>query len=182
MRHAFLTILIACLAWSATTSPGFATTAKELDQRAEAALADLYAESPGVRDLLEQSHGYLVFPEVLKAGLLLGGQYGEGVLRIDGKTEGYYSTTAFSYGLQFGAHSFGYLMVFKDPESLAYLRKSDGWDVGSAPTAVFGDEGWSAGLSVANFEKGIGIIFFSQKGVMAGAGLQGTKIKKIAVD
>jgi len=120
-----------------------------------------------------------VFPNVVKAGLVLGGQYGEGALRIDGKTTAYYNTVAASYGLQAGAQTFGYAMFLMNDNALGYLKKSEGWEVGVGPTVVVMDEGLAKSLTTSTAKEDIYAFIFGQKGLMAGIGLQGSKISKI---
>ena len=111
---------------------------------------------------------------------MVGAQYGEGALRRGGKTVGYYNTTAASYGLQAGAQVFGYAMFFMTESAMQYLEKSDGWELGSAPNVVVLDQGAAGSLSTSTAQSDMYAFFFSQKGLMAGLGLQGTKITKIS--
>ena len=83
----------------------------------------------------------------VKGGLIVGGQYGEGALRRGGKTQGYYSSAAASYGLQAGVQSFGYAMFFMTDDALAYLKKSKGWEVGVGPSFVVVDDGMASSLT-----------------------------------
>ena len=126
--------------------------------------------------------GILVFPDVLKAGLVVGGQYGEGALRVKGKTDGYYSTVAVSYGLQAGAQSFGYALIFLSDSALKYLQNSEGWEIGTGPSVVVVDKGMAGSLTTTSAKEDIYAFFFDQEGLMLGLGLQGTKITKITPD
>jgi len=110
---------------------------------------------------------------------MVGGQYGEGALRKDGKTVGYYSSVAMSYGLQAGVQTFGYALFFMTDSALKWLDRSDGWEVGTGPSIVVLDEGMAGGMSTTTAQSDIYAFVFSQKGLMAGLGLQGTKITKI---
>jgi lipid-binding SYLF domain-containing protein len=107
---------------------------------------------------------------------MVGAQHGDGALLVNGKTVGYYNTVAASYGFQAGIQKFGYAMFFMTDASLDYLRKSGGFEVGSAPSLVVVDTGIAKSLSTTSLKKGIYVFFFSQKGLMGGLGLQGTKI------
>ena len=100
------------------TATGVADTAAEIDREVDAALEKLYASSPAASELSTVAKGILVFPDILKAGLVVGGQYGVGALRKGGQTAGYYNTTAASFGLQAGAQSFGYALFFTTDEYL----------------------------------------------------------------
>jgi len=130
--------------------------------------------------LAAKAKGILVFPSIMKAGFVVGGQYGEGALRRGGKTVGYYNTAAASYGLQAGAQVFGYALFFMTESAMQFLDKSDGWELGSAPNVVVLDQGAAGSLSTSTLQSDMYAFFFSQKGLMGGLGLQGSKITKIS--
>ena len=159
-----------------------AETAAEIDRDVDSAIAKLYAATPAAVELSKVAKGVLVFPDVIKAGLIIGGQYGTGALRVDGKTTGYYNTAAASYGLQAGAQSFGYAMFFMTDEALSYLDSSSGWEIGVGPSVVVVDEGAARALTTTTAKDDIYAFFFGQKGLMAGLGIQGSKITKINPD
>lgn len=163
----------------AGASPANAASAREINRDVAAALKRLYATMPAARTLSARAKGILVFPRIVKAGLLVGGQYGEGALLRGGRTTGYYSTAGVSYGLQAGAQRFGYAMFFMTNSALGYLDRSGGWDVGSSPSVVVVDKGAAAGVTTTSAKKNIFVFFFNQQGLMAGLGLQGTKISKL---
>lgn len=164
------------------SAPAQAASAPAIDAEVDAALAKLEAEVPGTRDLADRAAGVLVFPKVIKAGFLLGVQGGHGALRTKGETTGYYETVAVSYGLQAGAQSFGYALFFLGGKDLEYLDRSDGFELGAAPSLVIADHGTAASLSTTTAKKGVLVFFFSQKGLMGGLGVQGTKITRISPD
>jgi lipid-binding SYLF domain-containing protein len=126
--------------------------------------------------------GILVFPDIIKGGFIIGGQYGEGALRVGGKTTGFYRTIAASYGLQAGAQSFGYALFFLSDADLKYLKSSKGWEIGIGPTVVVMDEGMARTFSTTTAKSGIYAFFFDQRGLMAGLGIQGSKITQIQPD
>lgn len=159
-----------------------ASSAAELDAKARAALDHLYARNAIAKTLAEEAVGVLVFPDVVKGGLVIGGQYGEGALLKGGSVAGYYRTIAASYGLQAGAQSFGYALFFMNDEGLAYLDRSDGWEIGVGPTLVVMDEGRSGSFSTTTAKDDLYAFFFDQKGLMAGIGIQGSKISQFAPD
>lgn len=159
-----------------------AATATEIDRDVDTAIEKLYASTPAALELSKVAKGTLVFPDVIKAGLIIGGQYGTGALREGGKTVGYYNTAAASYGLQAGAQSFGYAMFFMTDEALGYLKKSSGWEIGVGPSVVVVDEGVARSLSTTTAKDDIYVFFFDQKGLMAGLGIQGSKITQITPD
>lgn len=184
MKIAKMTGMIWLLAFAVLLIPGMtlAGTAAEIDKKAATALESLYAGSPVARDLAKTAKGILVFPDVVKAGLVVGGQYGEGVLLVNGRPVGYYNTVAASYGLQAGAQGFGYAMFLMNDEAMKYLDKSEGWEVGVGPTVVVMDEGMAKNLTTTTAKEDIYAFIFDQKGLMAGLGIQGSKISKINPD
>lgn len=181
VKTVFLVLLLAA-SFMAFASAAVAATAQEIDKEVDLALEKLYASSPVAKDLAGIAKGVLVFPSVVKAGLIVGGQYGQGALRIDGKTVGYYNTVAASYGLQAGAQEFGYAMFLMNDGALKYLDKSEGWEVGIGPSIVIMDEGRAKSMTTSTAKDDIYAFIFGQKGLMAGIGLQGSKITRITPD
>jgi lipid-binding SYLF domain-containing protein len=174
--------LVAAILCTVAVRPTSAASASELNRKASAALKTLYAQSPAAKALAAKAKGVLVFPDIVKGGFIVGGQIGDGVLRVADKTTGYYRSVAASYGLQAGIQSFGYALMFMDADSLAYLDKSDGWEIGVGPSIVVVDAGVAKSLSTTTLQSGVYAFIFSQKGLMAGLGLQGAKITKITPD
>jgi len=156
-----------------------AESAAELNRGAKAALQKLYTKSPSARSLGEKATAILVFPSITKGGFIVGGQFGEGALMKDGKTIGYYNTVSVSYGLQAGVQKYGYALFFMTDSALEYLNKSDGWELGTGPSIVIVDVGAAGGISTTTAKSDVYAFFFDQKGLMAGLGLQGTKITKM---
>jgi len=161
-----------------------AASASEIDSKANVALQTLYAKTPGAKALAMQAKGVLVFPNIVKGGFIVAGQYGDGALRHQGerRTAAYYRSIAASYGLQAGVQSFGYVLLFMDDESLAYLENSNGWEIGVGPSVVVLDKGFGKSMTSTTLKKGVYAFIFSQKGLMAGLGLQGSKITQITPD
>jgi lipid-binding SYLF domain-containing protein len=178
MTFAVLALLLT-FQLSVLATPAPAGTASEIDREVAAALKKLYAGSPAAENLSKVAKGILVFPDVLKAGLIVGGQYGEGALMVDGKTAGYYNTVAASYGLQAGAQTFGYAMFLMTDKAIEYLNKSKGWEIGVGPTVVVVNEGLAKDLTTSTAKEDIYAFVFGQKGLMAGISLQGSKITRI---
>jgi lipid-binding SYLF domain-containing protein len=156
-----------------------AASAAEIDRDARNALATLYAQSPKAKAIGQQARGILVFPTIVKGGFIVGGQYGEGALLKGGKTAGYYSTVQASFGLQAGAQKFGYALFFMSDDALAYVNKTDGWELGVGPTIVVLETGAATSKSTTTLKSDVYASFFSQKGIMGGLGLQGTKVTRI---
>ena len=159
--------------------PAAASSAVEINRGVDAALAKLYGTVPDARPLGQRAKGILVFPEVVKAGFVFGAQYGDGALRRRGKTVGYYNTVAGSYGLQAGAQKFGYALFFMSDSALAYLDKSEGFEVGVGPSIVIVDSGKAVTHTTSTVKSDIYAFIFDQRGLMAGLGLQGSKISRI---
>ncbi|MGA8476490.1 MAG: lipid-binding SYLF domain-containing protein [Chthoniobacterales bacterium] len=135
-----------------------------------------YASNPGARAVGKKGVAILVFPGIVKGGFVVGAQRGDGALLVHGKAVAYYNTVAASYGLQAGVQKFGYAMFFMNNASLNYLRKTGGFELGTAPSLVVVDTGTARSLSTTTLNKGIYVFFFNQKGLMGGLGLQRTKI------
>lgn len=173
---AVISVLLA--ACQATPSMTYKSASK-IDQDVDTVMQKLYATTPLAKQLREKAKGILVFPDVLKAGFIAGAQYGEGALRQNGRTTGYYNTVSASYGLQAGVQGFGYALFFMNDEALAYLDKSSGWEIGAGPSIVVLDEGLAKTMSTTTLTKDVYAFTFNQQGLMAGLGLQGTKITKI---
>jgi len=180
-RHVVVSIL-AVVSLLFTAFAARAETAAEIDRDVDNAMQKLYGGSPAAKELSAVAKGILIFPNVIKGGLIVGGQYGKGALLVGGKTAGYYSTAAASYGLQAGAQSFGYAMFFMTDAALKYLKESAGWEVGIGPSIVVVDEGVARSLSTSTAKDDVYVFFFDQKGLMAGLGIQGSKITQIQPD
>ena len=162
-----------------TANPAMAASAAEINRSVDAALASLHASVPETRQLANRAKAVLVFPNILKAGFLFGAQYGEGALRVRGKTAGYYNTAAASYGLQAGVQAFGYALFFMSDSARDYLSKSGGFELGTGPSIVVLDAGTAKAFTTTTTQDDIYAVFFDQKGLMAGLGLQGSKISRM---
>ena len=160
------------------TVPAKAEDAATIEKKSRTALASLLKQSPGAAAIAKDAVGTLVFPDIVKGGLIVGGLYGEGALLQNDKATGYYETVAASIGLQAGIQKFGYAVFFLNENSLGYLDRSDGWEIGSAPSLVVVDEGISGKLTTTSARESIYVFFFDQKGLMAGLGIEGNKISK----
>jgi lipid-binding SYLF domain-containing protein len=181
MKHAkLITFVLAALflltQWNGAAQ---AASAAAIDADADAALSKLYESQPVAKMLSEKAAGVLVFPNIVKAGFVVGAQYGQGALRKQGKTVGYYSSTAGSYGLQAGAQSFGYVLFLMTPSAVEYLDSSKGWEIGVGPSVVVVDAGIAKSLTTTTLKSDVYAFIFDQKGLMAGIGLQGSKITRI---
>ena len=156
-----------------------AASREEINQGVDAALKTLYATTPAAKALGQKAKAILVFPEVLKAGLVVGGQGGDGALIKNSKKVAYYNTAAVSVGLQAGAQKFGYALFFMSDAVLKDFEASKGFEIGVGPTVVFVDEGAAKDVNTLTGKSDVYGFIFGQTGLMAGIGVQGSKITKI---
>jgi lipid-binding SYLF domain-containing protein len=162
-----------------TPAVPLASSKSAIDRDAKASLDKLYKNTPGSKALADKAVGVLVFPNIVKGGFIIAGQFGDGALRKNGKSVAYYRSLAASYGFQAGAQAFGYVLFFMDDPSLRYLENSDGWELGTGPSLVVLDAGFGKNLSTTTLQKGVYAFIFDQKGLMGGVGIQGSKITRI---
>ena len=174
-----LLVLVLALTLLGTPRSAVALSPAEIDRAVDNALGLMFNSNPDARQLSERARGVLVFPDIVKAGFLFGAQYGEGALRQRGRTTGYYNSVAASYGLQAGVQVFGYALFFMSDSALRYLDTSGGFELGSGPSIVVLDVGAARALTTSTIQHDIYAVFFDQKGLMAGFGLQGSKISRI---
>lgn len=156
-----------------------AATAEELNKDAEQALQTLYKTNPLALDISKKAKAVLVFPKIIKAGLVFGGSYGEGVLTKGPAVSGYYNSISASWGLQAGAQSYGYALFLMNDKGLAYLDKSEGWELGVGPTLVVVNEGVAKNLSTSTLKDDAYAFIFDQQGLMASLSIEGTKVTRI---
>ena len=157
----------------------YAASAQEIDIKVDAALERFDSEIQGGKTFLEKAKGFLVFPEVMKAGFGIGGEYGEGALRINEKTVDYYSTAAASIGFQFGAQIKTVVLIFLDSSELEKFRNSDGWEAGVDGSVVLIELGGGKDLNTMNIEDPIVGFILSNKGLMYNLTLEGSKLTKL---
>jgi lipid-binding SYLF domain-containing protein len=150
-----------------------------LERDARAALQQLTSTVPAAKALSKPAKAVLVFPKITKAGLGVGAQYGDGVLFRQGKVAGYYNTSGASYGLQAGAQQYGYAMFLMNEKAISALGANEGFEVGAGPSLVVVDQGMAKTVSTTTISNDIYAFIFSQKGLMGGAGIQGSKITRL---
>ena len=179
--HLIAPLLVIALVAGVLISPNAAraATAAEINRDVKIALEKLYAKSSSAKTLGEKAKGILVFPGIIKAGFMVGGQFGEGALLRGGKTAGYYNTLSASYGLQIGGQKYGYALFFMSDSAMSWLDRSDGWEIGTGPSIVVMDTGAASSATTTSLQSEIYAFFFDQKGLMGGLGLQGTKITRM---
>ena len=156
-----------------------ARTAQEIDASVNAALDRFYKQVGGSRDLIQKARGVLVFAGVIKAGIGVGGEYGEGALRIGSRTSAYYSIAAASIGFQLGAQKKDVIIVFLEDSALTKFQASQGWQVGVDGSVVLIDVGANASIDTTKINQPIVGFVVGQKGLMYNLTLEGSKISKL---
>jgi lipid-binding SYLF domain-containing protein len=178
--RAALLLAVLALVHAAAPSAARAASAAELQRDAKAALARLYASQPSAKLVGQHAKGILVFPTMVKAGFMFGGQIGEGALLKGGRAVAYYNSVAASYGLQAGAQTFGYALFFMNQAALDQLDATYGFELGVGPSLVVVNEGVATTLTTNTLTSDVYAYVFSQKGLMGGIGVQGSKITKVS--
>jgi lipid-binding SYLF domain-containing protein len=156
-----------------------AATAAELNRDADEAIQKLVSTNPAAAAIAKQARAVLVFPNIVKAGLVFGGAYGEGELKQGVRVADYYNSFSASWGLQAGAQSYGYVVFLMNQKAVDYLNRSQGLEIGVGPTVVIVNEGVAKNLSTTTLKDDAYAFIFDQKGLMAGISIEGTKISKI---
>lgn len=162
-----------------TAGPAAAVTGRDLDKDSQQALQSLYRSNPLALKLSQSAKAVLVFPNIVKAGLIFGGSYGEGELLRGSTVDGYFNSVSASWGLQAGAQSYGYVMFLMTNEAVGYVHDSHGWEIGVGPTVVIVDEGAAKNLSTSTLQEAAYAFIFDQQGLMASLSIEGSKISKI---
>jgi len=175
----FFFITAAMFLFAGLSNQAVAKTASELDRDSVQALQDLYKSNPAAETISKQAKAILVFPNIVKAGLVFGGAYGEGVLMKKGKVVDYYNSVSASWGWQIGAQAYGYVVFLLTDKAVKYLEKTQGWEFGVGPTVAVADEGLAKNLSTTTLKKDAYAFIFDQKGLMASLSIEGTKITRI---
>lgn len=180
--NAYLMLALFALVGSGCTTTGDKVdpaAAAKLDRAANTTLHNLYAATPSARDLAKKAAGVLVFQNIVKAGFIGGADYGKGVLKIGGKTAGYYNFVAGSFGLQAGVQSYDSVLFFMNRKSLDALDAASGFEIGVGPTVVALDAGAAKNLTTTTGRADVYSFILNQRGLMGGLNLQGSKITRI---
>ena len=159
------------------TTQGYAASSIEIDAKVDASLKDFNLKVGGGKTLAKKAKGILVFPSVLKAGFWIGGQYGEGALRVNGKTVNYYNIAGASFGFQFGAQSKSIMLLFMTSEALSDSRRSAGWEAGLDGSVALANVGAGGTLDSNTLQQPIIGFVFSNKGLMVDVSLKGSRIE-----
>ena len=177
--HNLLLVAAAILSLGAISSQANAASAEDLNRDAAQALQTLYKTNPVAESLSKSARAVLVFPKIVKAGLVFGGSYGEGVLTKGSTFAGYYNSVSASWGWQAGAESYGYVVFLMNNKAVKYLDKSKGWEIGVGPTVVVMDAGVAKNLSSTTLKDDAYAFIFDQQGLMVSLSIEGTKISRI---
>jgi lipid-binding SYLF domain-containing protein len=177
--HNLLFVAAAAFSLVAISSHADAATAEDLNRDAAQALQTLYKSNPAAESISRKAKAILVFPKIIKAGLVFGGSYGEGVLTKDSHFAGYYNSVSASWGWQAGAESYAYAVFLMSDKAVKYLDKSKGWEIGVGPNVVVVNEGVARNLSTSTLKDDAYAFIFDQQGLMASLSIEGTKISRI---
>jgi len=174
------TALMTFAALAAVITVALAVDTAALDSQVGATLDKFYAMSDKNKDLVQNASAVLVFPEITKGGIGVGGEHGDGALQEGGKTVGYYSISGASIGLTLGLSRHSEVIVFKTPEARDKLLKSGNWSIGGDASVAVAKKGAGGAYDTQTMNKPVNAFIFGEKGLMGDASLQGAKIRKIA--
>ena len=168
---------------AACSTSGETDTSKRqsIDTEVDQTLTRLYSSVPGSRELADKAKGVLVFPSVIEAGLIVGGQHGNGALRVGGSTVGYYSTTSASFGLLAGAQSKALIFMFMTVEALDKFRSSNGWTAGVDASVTVVKTGASKAIDTNTVSAPVTAMVLTNSGLMGDLSLQGTKVSRLKI-
>ena len=163
------------------TGSGALTTdaMRDIDSGYQATLDRLYVTTPGSRELVDKARGVLIFPRVISAGLVVGGEFGRGMLRVDGAVDSYYKSTSASVGLQIGAESRALVFLFMTQDALDRFRASRGFSGGVDASVAFLKLGANGAIDVNTARAPTVAFVMTNSGLMANLSLEGTKVTRI---
>jgi lipid-binding SYLF domain-containing protein len=174
IRHILAGLLLAAIVLLTTS-----TASADLVSDSRRALQQLVAQNPAAAKCKSRAVAVLVFPDVMKAGFIIGAQGGQGILFEHGRPSGRYRTVAASYGLQAGVQKYGYALFLMNQNAVNWVNNTRGWEIGTGPSVVIVDKGMARSFTTDTLHSGIYAFTFDQQGLMAGLGLQGSKIMRI---
>lgn len=177
LKSLFLALILSVAALS--SGPAFAASADDLNKDATHALQMLTKSNPLAADMAKRATAVLIFPNIVKAGLVFGGAYGEGVLQQGTVPNQYYNSVTASFGWQAGAQSYGYAVFLMNDAAVKYIHDTKGWEIGVGPTVVIVDAGVAKNLSTSSLKDDAYAFIFDQQGLMASLSIEGTKISRI---
>ena len=174
IKHSLIVLIL-----SAITVLTTGTASANLASDSRLALQQLVAQNPAAARAKSKAIAVLIFPQVVKAGFILGAQEGQGILFLHGRPSGRYRTVAGSYGLQAGVQRYGYALFLMNQDAVNWVNNTRGWEIGTGPSVVIVDKGMARSFTTDTLHSGIYAFTFDQQGLMAGLGLQGSKITRI---
>ncbi len=177
LKSLFLAFILGVAALS--SGPAFAAGADDLNKDATQALQTLTSGNPLAADIAKRATAVLIFPNIVKAGLVFGGAYGEGVLMHGTAPYRYYNSVSASFGWQAGARSYGYAVFLMNDAAVKYIQDTAGWEIGVGPTVVIVNEGVAKNLTTSSLKDDAYAFIFDQQGLMASLSIEGTKITRI---
>lgn len=180
LARRFFTATLAAFTLTAFTPVAQADDAAVIETKVNLAMQEMFTKIPGSKELAARSRGVLMMPEVTKAGLIVGGAYGEGALRVNGATVGYYSTAAASIGFQIGVQQTKHALFFLTQAALEKFRRSDGWELGADAEFTVPDDGLNVNVSTQTSNKPVVLVVFGQDGFLAGVSMEGSKYSTIS--
>ena len=177
--HKMLLTTVATLFLGGISAQSLAATAANLERDSAQSLQGLYKTNPTAQAIGAKAKAILVFPKIVKAGLVFGGSYGEGVLMKDSHVADYYNSVSASWGWQAGAETYAYFVFLMSDKAVNYLASSRGWEFGVGPTVVVVNEGVARNLSTSTLKDDAYAFISDQRGLMASLSIEGTKISRI---
>lgn len=172
--------IVAAFAFVSLASSAYAASAGEIDAGVSATLDKFFHKIPGARELADKSIGILVFPSVVKAGMGIGGEYGEGALRVRGGTVSYYNTVSASVGFQLGVQERAVIIMFMTEQALSQFRKTAGWKVGVDGSVAIVTIGAGGSIDSNKITSPVVGFILDPKGLMYNLTLEGSKISRIS--
>jgi lipid-binding SYLF domain-containing protein len=182
MKHVRVKIFfVVCIALIIASFPvaSYAATASEIDANVNASLDRFVKEVKGAKEFLDAAKGVLILPKVIEGALVVGAEYGEGALRISGKTVGYYNIASASFGYQIGGEQKDIIIVFMNDKVLRKFRASKNWSAGVDAKVTLINVGIDESLNTAKIKQPVVGFVFGQKGLIAGATIEGSKFTKM---
>jgi len=174
IKHSRIALILSAITVLTTGT----ASADDLASQSRAALRQLVSQNPTAARANRKALAVLVFPDVVKAGFIFGAQGGKGILFEHGQPRGHYRTVAASYGLQAGDQKYGYALFLMNQDAVNWVNNTRGWEIGSGPSVVIVDKGMARSFTTDTLHSGIYAFTFDQRGLMAGLGLQGSRIMK----
>src|SRR6266487_6708804 len=172
-RHILAVLMLAAIVLLTTS-----TASADLISDSRRAVQQLVAQNPAAARCKSKAVAVLVFPDIMKAGFIIGAQGGKGILFVHGHPKGRYRTVAASYGLQAGVQKYGYALFLMSQDAVNWVNNTRGWEIGSGPSVVIVDKGMARSFTTDTLHSGVYAFTFDQQGLMAGLGLQGSKIMR----